>query len=253
MIAIDNSRVECWQQNLLCAPEIWNYQVHLCTKCSWCPWVTLLACVIFRFYSGISLKRFQENKKPWCSPWTHEPINVVVRRVGFEQSDQCVIVCAQNVSGMVSRVEGTRYRCPWGQSPPAALPLSQNQTSALAAIPFSRILSSQDRFGAARGRTRRGVQPVVREERRTRGQRLLPTGDWRTGRVWRETFGSNKSIRALFSWVRVSLSESGSAAAATVSLGWVAGSVQTLASSMRSSFEVHSPQKSCHCKFWRFI
>ena len=166
MIAIDNSRVECWQQNLLCAPEIWNYQVHLCTKCSWCPWVTLLACVIFRFYSGISVKRFQENKKPRCSPWTHEPINVVVRRVGFEQSDQCVIVCAQNVSGMVSRVEGTRYRCPWGQSPPAALPLSQNQTSALAAIPFSRILSSQDRFGAARGRFRRGVQPVVREERR---------------------------------------------------------------------------------------
>ena len=67
---------------------------------------------------------------------------------------------------MVSRVEGTRYRCPWGQSPPAALPLSQNQTSALAAIPFSRILSSQDRFGAARGRNRRGGQPVVREERR---------------------------------------------------------------------------------------
>ena len=35
---------------------------------------------------------------------------------------QCVSVCAQNVSGMVSeqsRVEGTRYRCPWGQSPPA--------------------------------------------------------------------------------------------------------------------------------------
>ena len=122
-------------------------------------------------------KKVSGKQEPRCSPWTHEPINVVVRRVGFEQSDQCVIVCAQNVSGMVSRVEGTRYRCPWGQSPPAALPLSQNQTSALAAIPFSRILSSQDRFGAARGRFRRGVQPVVREERETRGQRLLPTGD----------------------------------------------------------------------------
>ena len=49
------------------------------------------------------------------------------------------------------------------------------------------------------------------------------TGDWRTGRVWRETFGSNKSIRALFS----SQSESGSAA--TVSLGyWRVKSAQTL-------------------------
>ena len=76
------------------------------TKCSWCPWVTLLlACVIFRFYSGISVKEgFRKTRKqdddeapkdPW---WT----NQVVGRVSFDQSDQCVIVCAQNVSGMVS-------------------------------------------------------------------------------------------------------------------------------------------------------
>ena len=80
------------------------------------------------------------------------------------------IVCAQNVSGMVSRVEGTRYRCPWGHSPPAAHSHSA-KTRRLHLQPFS-ILSS---FSPARtdleqrGRIRRGAQPVVKEESRRGG------------------------------------------------------------------------------------
>ena len=99
----------------------------------------------------------------------------------------------------------------------ATRPLSPNQTSALAASPFSSgpILSLQPRTDLEQ----RGVQPVVRE----RGGNDWRLTGGRTGRVWRETFGSNKSIRALFS----SQSESGSAA--TVSLGyWRVKSAQTL-------------------------
>ena len=103
---------------------------------------------------------------------------------------------------------------------------------------------TQDRFGAARGAA------CGESERGGNDWRL--TGG-RTGRVWRETFGSNKSIRALFSWVRVWVSCNGQS-------GLLAGQVcpDTLhlpvtTNSCAPISEVRSTQKSCLCKFWRFF
>ena len=162
---------------------------------------------------------------------------------------QCVSVCAQNVSGMVSehsRVEGTRYRCPWGQSPPAHSAQTRRLHLQPVHSPPGPILSLQPRTDLEQ----RGVQPVVRAERGGNDWRL--TGG-RTGRVWRETFGSNKSIRALFSSVRVWVSCNGQS-------GLLAGQVcpDTLhlpvtTNSCASISEVRSTQKSCLCKFWRFF
>ena len=133
---------------------------------------------------------------------------------------QCVSVCAQNVSGMVSEsspglkepVIGVREvsRHPPTQPKPDVCTCSQS------ILLRSHSLSpAQDRFGAARG-------AACGESGERGGNDWRLTGG-RTGRVWRETFGSNKSIRALFS----SQSESGSAA--TVSLGyWRVKSAQTL-------------------------
>ena len=107
---------------------------------------------------------------------------------------QCVSVCAQNVSGMVSQsspglkepVIGVREvsRHPPTQPKPDVCTCSQSILSH----------SLQPRTDLEQ----RGVQPVVRAERGGNDWRLEIDG--RTGRVWRETeFGSNKSIRALFS------------------------------------------------------
>ena len=64
------------------------------------------AFVIFRFYSGISIRKekFQENKKPRrSSPWT---IIGQCCQTSWSEHESCriVSVCAQNVSGMVSEL-----------------------------------------------------------------------------------------------------------------------------------------------------
>ena len=73
-------------------------------------------------------------------------------------------------------------------------------------IPFSPSLSSQDRFGAGRawglGCRNTGGYRHRRREQRLESSRLK-------GRVWRENVGSNKSIPALFSRVRVWVSRNG--------------------------------------------
>ena len=97
----------------------------------------------------------------------------------------------------LSRVEGTRYRCLWGQLPTATLPLSQNQTSALAA-PFHSLQfsSDQDNSGAEGGSVSWGAQA---RRRSNRGQRLRIDGE-REEKSLAGNFGSiHKSIRALFS------------------------------------------------------
>ena len=211
MIAIDNSRAECWQQWILCAPEDMELPSSLVHKMFFMSLAAADACVIFRFYSGISIIKgsFQENKKPRrSSPWT---MANVVRRVG--QSTRAV--CAQNVSGMVSEpspglkepVIGVHgVSCP---VPPHSH--SSAKTRRLHLQPFHSLQFSpagQDTLGAGAGLSW-GAQAI--------GAQTLgaTTEDWRTGR---EEFGGKllgPSINP--SVLCFPLVESGSAA--TVSLG----------------------------------
>ena len=205
MIAIDNRRAGCWQRNLLCAPEIWNYRlVHKMYIMIVQGDAACLCNIQVLLWNFNLLKSFRKTRNQakmittlmnqesrcccqtsylWLDSWTV--------RVGLRPK------CVWNGVAEQSRVEGTRYRCPWGQSPPAHSAKTRRlHLQPVHSLPFS---PAQDRFGAARG--------AACGESRERGQRLEIDG--RTGRVWRETFGSNKSIRALFSWVRVWVSCNG--------------------------------------------